>query len=664
MQSKGYLIFHLNLAFSSIEEAAWPTLIKTCYHPLLDLAEINGIPIGIEVSGWTLKQIARIDPIWIERFKKSLESSGNCELIGSGYCQIIGPLAPAKVNDWNQKLGLSVYNEILGRKPDIVLVNEMAYSNSLVELYVKHGYKGFIMDRDNIRLALNLEGLPISEVPSHALGAEDATLPILWADSILFQKLQQYVHGDISVSDYMDYLTKRLASGEVLIPIYSNDAEVFDHRPGRFSEERACHPDGEWHRMINLLKTIKDQTGIEWVTPMEALRSQQQHGKYKLSRLSSSAHPIPVKKQAKYNIARWAVTGRDDTWLNTMCHRVAKNFTDLHNHNSEDWRELCELWSSDLRTHITEIRWEKAKLKLENLLNRHDIHDHFGYLEEPKKENDNIQEALGSYGGCEVSLDEAGILLKVSTQNLSLELNLRRGLAIQNLSFGSHGMLPSIVTLRHGYFSSIALGADYYSGNTIVELPIKRRRVTDLEQVKPSFFINANGDVEIHATVVTPLGSINKVITVSASEESIGMKYSFSGWEEVIGSIRVGTLTFSPEFINGEFSVLCQNGGAELESFDFAEDVSLGTASSTLVSSTSGLGATTGEIIVGKDDRLLNLRWNQFDCAVMPIVQHKVSPPGHLSRISFSMLEIDDTLKSPVKLGSFELTISAGHSRK
>jgi len=47
MQPKGYLIFHLNLAFSSIEEEAWPDVIQTCYHPVLQLVEETGIPVLI-----------------------------------------------------------------------------------------------------------------------------------------------------------------------------------------------------------------------------------------------------------------------------------------------------------------------------------------------------------------------------------------------------------------------------------------------------------------------------------------------------------------------------------------------------------------------------------------------------------------------------------------
>ena len=354
MDSKGYLVFHLNLAFSSIEEKAWEDVIKSCYHPLLDLIEKTGVPVGIECTGWTLRQIKKIDPDWIDRFRVLLDSN-YCELIGSGYCQIIGPLVPEKVNEWNQKIGLDDYSEILGQKPQLSLVNEMAFSQSMVDLYSRFNYRGFIMDRDNIRLALDS-----FEVPSIAKGHGDFSLPILWSDSILFQKVQHYAHGDISLETYLNYLKGRIESGESFLPIYCNDAEVFDYRPGRFKEERPTHPDGEWNRLHDLIQSIVKDAQVEILLPSEALAQSLAASKKTISNLVSVGYPVPVKKQAKYNIARWAVTGRDDMWLNTTCHRIAKELISSENHNKKDWEELCELWASDLRTHITEKKMEKS----------------------------------------------------------------------------------------------------------------------------------------------------------------------------------------------------------------------------------------------------------------------------------------------------------------
>ncbi len=59
-----YAFFHLNLAFSSIEEEQRGDVIARCYWPLLELAEKHG-PIGIEASGFTLEEIVTRDPDWI-----------------------------------------------------------------------------------------------------------------------------------------------------------------------------------------------------------------------------------------------------------------------------------------------------------------------------------------------------------------------------------------------------------------------------------------------------------------------------------------------------------------------------------------------------------------------------------------------------------------------
>ena len=48
-----FSIFHLNLAYSSIEEAQRAEVVRRCYWPLLRLAERTGAPIGIEATGYT-----------------------------------------------------------------------------------------------------------------------------------------------------------------------------------------------------------------------------------------------------------------------------------------------------------------------------------------------------------------------------------------------------------------------------------------------------------------------------------------------------------------------------------------------------------------------------------------------------------------------------------
>jgi len=660
MQAKGYLIFHLNLAFSSIEEEKRPEVIQQCYEPLLDLIEKTGIPIGIELTGWTLQQIEQIDPKWIKRFK-TLLNNGSCELIGSGYCQIIGPLVPHSVNVWNQKLGLLEYQRILGIKPTIALVNEMAYSCGLVELYALFGYQGLIMDRDNVRLALELDHLPLSAVPTHAKGMNDSVLPVLWADSILFQKMQHYAHGDNGLDQYLSYLNKRLNDGDTLLPIYCNDAEVFDYRPGRFKEERATHPDGEWSRIENLLNVVSRTTGLEWISPSTALQINHQCIERIESRLTSGLYPIPVKKQKKYNIARWAVTGRNDLWLNSLCHRIAKSLQTNANENPSDWRELCELWSSDFRTHITHKRWHNLQKQLKSCLIKHNLKTDWEEVVKPSCSFDRLETVIGKYGAATISLENEGIFLRIVTAKIEVVLNLRRGLTIHRLSFISHDLKPCIGTIAHGYFSSIELGADFYSGGVIIELPNERTRITDLEQIEPVFSLINNESLEIHATIPTFMGDIKKNVRISLNEEQISLQYAFPNWKRPIGSLRLGIMTLLPEFFNG-FSLSCVNGGKSKDIFNFDSKMSInqGRASSTIVSSTTGLGATEGNIQISNKQNNIQLNWNPGQCAVMPMIQHEKG----LSRIYFSMLETDETSKESSSMGSFALNIAGSKKQK
>ena len=57
-----YCIFHLNIAYSSIEEEQRPEIIRRCYWPLLHLARKYDLPFGIEATGYTLEAIAVVDP--------------------------------------------------------------------------------------------------------------------------------------------------------------------------------------------------------------------------------------------------------------------------------------------------------------------------------------------------------------------------------------------------------------------------------------------------------------------------------------------------------------------------------------------------------------------------------------------------------------------------
>ncbi len=647
MQPRAYSVFHLNLAFSSISEEARPEVVQTCYQPLLDLVESTNLPLGIELSGWTLEQIEEIDSGWVRRLRDLIDA-GRCELIGSGRTQVIGPLVPYSVNVCNQRLGLETYERLIGTRPRIALVNEMAFSSSLVDLYQEAGYQGLIMDRDNVRLALDIEDRPIDDAPTHAVGPGGAVLPVLWSDSILFQKLQHFAHGDVHQSDYLDYLHGRIESGERLLPLYMNDAEVFDYRPGRFGSESRLHPEGEWRRIERLFAAATEQEGLEWCSPSDALASVSE---CRESSLVSLAHPIPVKKQAKYNLGRWAVTGRNDTWINTMCHRIARHLDSIGSDDPADWRRLCELWATDLRTHITMPRWEQAGREVARLTR--DLGLTLGY--EPSAAVGGRADFPGG-DGVEVTRDAEGILLDIETAHLQLKLNLRRGMTIQSLGFVSDNFVPVVGTIPHGFFRSIELGADFYSGGVVVELSEGHRRITDLEWVEPTFEQIAD-ELRIHAEIPTSLGPISKTISLTADSKSVTLSYRFSGWDRPLGTIRVGTITLIPGAFTHPIRIECANGGPTRESFTVDGPIDHAGASSSLISSTAGLGATDGSIVLGDGQRGIDVSWNPGDGAVFPMLSHIPSHPDSLTRLFFSLQELDDTTRSGGPVGSFSLKI-------
>jgi len=71
------------------------------------------------------------------------------------------------------------------------------------------------------------------------------------------------------------------------------------------------------------------------------------------------------------------------------------------------------------------------------------------------------------------------------------------------------------------------------------------------------------------------------------------------------------------------------------------------------------LGATTGKIQIINNGKSVNLQWDPSECAVMPMLHNESFNDRILSRVLFSMKEVDDTLKKPSGLGTFSLSITS-----
>ena len=640
-----YNFFHLNLAYSAIEEEDRATVVENCYWPLLRLVRKRELPFSIELSGYTLEVAQALDPEWVQELK-ILINDGTCELIGCGYAQVIGPLVPHEVTAANLRIGNLVYERILGVRPRIALLNEQAYSSGLVPLYLEAGYEAIIMEWNNPAREHPEWDNEWRYLPQLAQGTGESEIPLIWNDSISFQKFQRYVHGEIELDELRTFVRSHQTSDVRAFPLYGNDVEVFDYRPGRYMTEEKIHDEGEWLRIERMYEALQQEPDMRFIRTSEVLCLTDLPGANQKLQLTSAAQPIPVKKQEKYNIVRWAVTGRDDLGINTRCWRLYEALRVKSSEAESDWKELCYLWSSDFRTHITTKRWEAYIERLSDF--------EVKFCE--KELDDTRSEKLE--GSQSITHSRIGRNLEIEGKNLSLRLNCKKGLALDSFIDRAVSETALFGTLHHGYFNDIQWGADYYTGHLVFESP-GRHKVTDLTPVIPRIK-ETDWGLEVSCIVSTPLGPITKIWRIDDERRKLTLRYYIDWKEPIIGSLRLGYLTVIPGALNTEkLSYSACNGGRDPETLGLKSTVNHGKAHSFLISATQALSLTTGQFIFCDDKRRIQVSIKKEQKAMVGMVMHELVENKPISRHFFSALEHDDT-KRPITLAPFEIDIDYG----
>lgn len=636
---KAFSFFHLNIAYSAIGVERRKEVIEKCYWPLLKLARSRNLPFGIEASAWTLETIAEIDPSWLQELR-DLVVNGPCEFIGCGYAQVIGPLVPAIVNEANLRIGMQRYEYLLGLKPKIALINEQAFSSGLVQLYKDAGYEALIMEWNNPARAHPEWPPEWRYLPQYACGSNGEELPIIWNESISFQKVQRYVHGEMELDEWMRYFESHKSETVRTFPIYGNDVEVFDFRPGRYMTEAPIE-ESEWQKIENMYAALETAKDIEMVLPSEVLQLLSEPGAGNKIELGTAAFPVPVKKQDKYNLLRWAVTGRDDLAINTACWQIYNTMRLSSAATLDDWRRLCYLWSSDFRTHITESRWK----------------DYISLLQEVKKlwsvGDDGViinRTAYGAkdnndcYGG-KINYARNGRYLDISWGSIRAVLNCNKGLALESLYNYEKNVEALCGTLHHGYFEDIGWAADFYSAHMSFQ-SLGNAKVTDLVKVEPKIQIEDN-KLHIRCEIETRLGTIQKEWCFDGLANSIRLCYDINWNTEESGQFRLGFITLnSKAFDQKSLFYEVHNGGFLPEkyyinekNFDHGDNVSL------LISANQGLGMTERVISIGDDSNTITIRLPEDGVSAIGMVSNRTIKPSYLCRVVFSIEEVDDTSK-------------------
>lgn len=418
--------------------------------------------------------------------------------------------------------------------------------------------------------------------------------------------------------------------------LYANDAEVFDHRPGRFAAEPELDGD-EWERIAAGLRALRAEGVGVPALPSDVLRLLGAPGAGHKLTLEAPDQPVPVKKQDKYNISRWAVTGRDDVGINTRCWRLYARLHAAGCTDPEAWRTLCELWASDFRTHVTDLRWSALLEHLEEVERR--------WAPAPGGGAPAARAGRDKSSGTAVSSADA---VELRAGPLTVRLNPRRGLAIAAFTDASVGDRALLGTLEHGYFPTIELGADFYSGHLVQEPPLAHK-VTDLERVRPEIGRDERGRSYARARIPTALGPIEKRVALDPG--GVELEWTLRWRELPLGSLRLGYVTLLPEAFDARtLWYATHNGGSAFERHRIAgPPFDHGAPVSALVSCRQGLGMTEGVVLLGDAEREVRVEVDQSLARPLALVSWTPGAGRWLLRLLFALSESDDTRRGPIQ---------------
>ncbi len=360
-----FTVFHVNASFSAVPPEDLGGVLDRCVWPLLDASTLPGVRFGIEMPGDTVEQLAAADPLLLDALRAGV-AAGRLEVVGSGLVQAILPLVPAALGAHDLVRGREVYGRVFGQVPRIAYLHEQTYAAGLVPLYREAGYEAIVAEWENPASA---HGWPetLRYRSATVEGTAGARIACLWNSSVVFQRVQRYAHGEIDLEDVLALLASHHEPDAArALCLYGNDCEVFDYRPGALLG--AAGPRGEWARLAALFAGLAADPRFAFVTPSEALARHPPAGPP--LRLESAAVPLPTKKQAKYNVTRWAACGRGNVRTNARGHALhrALEVADALQRAGAGPAVIAEpelarlrdevlrLWGSDLRTHTTDAR--------------------------------------------------------------------------------------------------------------------------------------------------------------------------------------------------------------------------------------------------------------------------------------------------------------------
>jgi len=320
------------------------------------------------------------------------------------------------------------------------------------------------------------------------------------------------------------------------------------------------------------------------------------------------------------------LTGRNDIGINTKCYNIYHSILRKEKEIQEEWRELCYLWSSDFRTHITPRRWkhflERLDQSAQNYLNSDDI-------------------ALGSnatyYNG---NLKKCKYY---ENDNIAIEFNYSKGSSIKNLSFKSLSDIPLITTLDHGYYDDISLGADFYSGHAIIERPAKCK-ITDLS---PGYIKTEERESCFRLEYRHENDSAAFCTRYVIEHDRINIFKEIIINDDIPAIIHPLNFTFNPDaWDKSSLYIETNNGGGSLERFYLNNKfITHNDIYSMQISARHGFGCTGGYLVIGDKAKSILFSNDMAAMALIPTILYKEIDDQIFFRLKYSAGEIDETRK-------------------
>jgi hypothetical protein len=402
------------------------------------------------------------------------------------------------------------------------------------------------------------------------------------------------------------------------------DAEVFEYIPGSLNFTKGG---SDFRRLRDILEVVSDSFPLRFSLPSEILKLKSNPQKISIS---TSEYPVRTKKQDKYNVTRWAVTGRDSAKMNTQCHRLYEKVK--KSGNKELWKNLCFLWGSDFRTNTTDEKY----LLFRNLM---------GYsllTAERQTVSEKIERNRGDAVPFSVRHFHRGRYFVIETSYHRAVLIKNKGLALKELIFKGKSSQPLIGTVEHGYYEDISYGADFFSFHTLIATQ-KGEQITDLSSKVDVSYAFEDGFFKVRnlEPINLPFVSIFKEYWFS---ETVKVVYKLYFKDLYPMSIRLGIITLIPESFEKEtLFYRTHNGGKEEEIFYLeGKEVKLDMPVNYIVTARGCSGATEGSFTFGDRNKEITILTDKSQLYTVPLLRYEEFEDSFFFRISHTICERDE----------------------